>query len=405
MAIKTSSLNARLSYSISPVSFFLLLVLLIYTYAITVYIIPIIVNQEIEGSFDAFGYAKGMVENAEHMRELQQFLNIYPEWSEIALFIYAPLLHLFLILPVIFILKNTIGRKGLVIIISAVAIPESLIFFSAVSKEGLGIVAVLAAVGGIIEINQNKKFWGSFLCIYAILIAEISRPLFGIVFSFSIIVGLIPVLKPNIRLILYIISALVLILSLWLILVGTYSEIFTEKYQSVKQFLDWFETDLKSESFFKNLMRKFFAVAFEPNEPLLFTIFIIIVFAFFKTIIYLLAIPLISLPNFANMPAQTWALTWQVATSISSILMVIGLFSLRKYELSKESKSLLVFGFCLAFMIAISTAIFHVRYRAPSVIAILLAIWLIAPLKWPKIIWINILCLMATLMALFSTSY
>ena len=76
------------------------------------------------------------------------------------------------------------------------------------------------------------------------------------------------------------------------------------------------------------------------------------------------------------MPYFTWALVWQVATSISSIYCTAGVLSAttRKQFSTPRAQSLLLLAGSLLFLIAISTAIFHVRYRAPAVVAFVAAI-------------------------------
>ena len=46
-----------------------------------------------------------------------------------------------------------------------------------------------------------------------------------------------------------------------------------------------------------------------------------------------------------------------------------------KHFQSRQSRAILTFGFMLLFLLAISTAIFHVRYRAPAVVALFMACW------------------------------
>ena len=123
-----------------------------------------------------------------------------------------------------------------------------------------------------------------------------------------------------------------------------------------------------------------------------------------KAIVYVLAIPLIAPTNFTNMPAQTWALTWQVAVSMSSVAMVAGLYQLRNYRLDKETKCRLWFGLALMFIIALSTAFFHVRYRAPAVIILLATIWLVVPAYRRRLVRMTIPTILMTVIALISTA-
>lgn len=388
----------------SPMVMFGILLMVSLAFCVLVYVIPAISGQSIDGAYDAFAYAANMSENPIFARELQPFLNIYPSWSGTVLFFYALLLHMILAMPALISLRALLGRGGVTIVLAAMMIPESTMFLGSISKEGLGIVAVIVALAGQTLVIRRRVGRGVLMCAYSILIAEVSRPFYGIPFGAALIIGFLPAIRPSTRLRIYFLLLVGLIIGLWAILLGPFASEFTEKYLAAKQFLDWFEEEMGSDSPVKATIRQFFALAFGSNEPSLILILLISFAAIAKALVYVLAIPLVAPANFSNMPAQTWALTWQVAATVSSIAMATGLARVRKINLGKESKCRLLFGVMLMLAISVSTAIFHVRYRVPAVVVILAAIWLVLPPPRWVVMWMTLLTLCASAIALVMTS-
>jgi hypothetical protein len=371
---------------------------------VAVYVVPSLSGQDFDGSFDAFSYALIMTDDPFFARQAQPFLRLYPEWPGTSLFIYAVLLHGFLLIPPLISLRSSLGSKGVSIILAAIAIPESAIFLGAISKEGLGIVAVVAALAGQTLLVRGQAVRGLAMSSYAVAIAELSRPFYGIPFGVALAISFLPALRSSTRLLMCFFALIAVIVGVWEILFGSFADEFTEKYQSAKQFLDWFEVEMGSDSPFKAAVRKFFSLAFVSDSPSPMVLLFVLLAAIGKTFVYLLAIPLIAPAEYSQMPAQAWALTWQVATSLSTITIVVGLFRLRSFTLNKENKCRLWFGIALLTIISISTAIFHVRYRAPAIVALLAAMWLVTNPHRRWFIWMSMLTFCATGIALVMTA-
>lgn len=388
----------------SPMFMLCLLATLSLYFCVAVYIVPQLSGQSIDGAYDAFSYAASMTEDPALARDLQPFLHLYPSWSRTALFFYALLLHALLLVPSLIVLRRFWGRGGLAIVLAAIAVPESAMYLGSVSKEGLGIVAIVAALAGQSLVVRGNAWRGALMCVYAVAIAEVSRPLYGFPFGAALLIGFLPALRPVARRLTYAFLAVGFVFGTWVILYGPFASEFTDIYQSAKQFLDWFEKEMGSDSPVKSATRQFFASAFGGDRPSPAVLVLICLAAIGKAIVYVLAIPLIAPANFTDMPAQAWALTWQVAASMSSVAMVTGLFMLRKHELDTESKCRLWFGLALMLVISISTAIFHVRYRAPAVVVLLAAVWLVSPAHRRWLVWMTLPTLFATAIALISTA-
>lgn len=389
---------------LSPARMLAMLATLAFVYSILVYVIPTLSGQEVIGSYDAYTYAANLSQDAAAARELQPFLAAYPAFlSRASLPLYALALHWLLMAIPLMAIRKSLGAQGLVATIAALSIPESAMFLGSVSKEGLGIVAVVAAIAGLSLYLNDRKKHGALMCAYAVGIAEFSRPFYGIPFGAALLVGFLPSFSIRARHITYLTLAVGLVLGIWAVLSGPFSSEFKEQYQNAKQFLDWFEEEMGSDSPVKSAARGFFALAFSGEEPSLSLLILIALAAIGKALVYVIAIPLVAPATFTDMPAQTWALTWQVATSASSIVMMIAIFKLRSKQLSVGDRCRLCFGATLMFMISVSTAIFHVRYRAPAVVVILMAAWVAMP-WWRKALpWMNLPALLAACVAIAST--
>jgi hypothetical protein len=370
-------------------SFFGLLILS-FSYCIGVYVLPTLSHQDIENSYDAFSYAAGLSSDPIAAREFQPFLSAYPGgWNAALTPFFALTLHFLLLAPPVIAFKKLFNRPHLAALFAAFAIPESAMFLGSISKEGLGVVAVASAIAAQAMIIRGRGIEGLVMAIYAVGIAEFSRPLYGVPFGAALLIGFLPACKPVVRRRIYFCAALLFAFLIWALLSGPLAAPFNEKYAAAKVFLDWFEEEMQSDSMIKAAVRKFFTLAFSSDEPTLRLILLALVSAVGKAIVYILAIPLIAPANFTTMPAQTWALTWQVACSLSSLAMIGGLWRLRRIPLDVESKCRLVFGLMLLLVISLSTAIFHVRYRAPAVVVILAAVWMAHPFYRPHITLMN----------------
>lgn len=366
--------------------------------------VPTLSGQDIVGAFDAFTYAAHLTDDAALARQLQPFLAAYPaSLHRAALPIYALCLHSVLLAAPLLGIKKALGRKGLIATVAALSIPESAMFLGSISKEGLGIVAVVAAISGQALYLNGKKTHGTLMCIYAIAVAEFSRPLYGFPFAAALLVGFLPILSVRQRYTIYVALCTAAVVGGWAILAGPFAAEFTEKYQTAKQFLDWFEREMGSDSLVKSSVRGFFALAFNGEEPSLSLLILITFAAIGKAIVYAIAIPLIAPAAFNEMPAQTWALTWQVAASATSIAIIASFFKIRSKHLSIDDQCRFYLGIALLFIISISTAFFHVRYRAPAVVVILMATWLIKPEDSRSLFWMNTSALLAAGGAIAST--
>lgn len=383
MKIYRDILHPRSKYNISSLSALFFLIFLAYLYALAVYLLPLTIDNNLDNSFDAFSYAYAIYDDNLMARESQRFLSLYPQLSVESVFLYAPLLNISFLIPSLIVMRINATREEFLIFIACLTLPESLIFLGGVSKEGLGIAAATSVISGLTLLAQGKKrVTGFFMCILGVSIAELSRPFFGLVFGFAVLLAALPLLSVFSRKLVYFFCFVFTALILWAILLGPYSDDFSTLYHSAREFVQWFESEMGSESYIKSAVRQFFSAAFSSDDPTLATILLIFLAGFIKSIVYLLAIPLISPPNFTTIPAQIWAATWQVAVSLSSIFIGVGIWRLRrKLTLSLEDKCRLTFSLSLIFLIAISTAIFHVRYRAPGVIVLLLALWMAMPMR------------------------
>ena len=342
-----------------------------------VYYIPVLSGEDLYGTFDAFNYPRLVNINKDFAVSFQRFLILYPERlpSEYHPF-YAIALHFCLMLPIILTMRFLADRSVILPIFLALLIPESTIFTGAVSKEGITICAVLAGAFMLVAYSNKQSRIAFFLFVYAIALAELSRPSFGAVFSIALLVSLIPMLSRDVRS-LMLLGGLLFFIFLVVLLFGPLYPKFLQVYQDARSFLFFFESDFASNSPLKAAIRGVFLIAFNDDIPSFFFIFIAILFAFIKSIIYLFAVPIVALPDRISMPFFTWALSWQVATSMSSFCLLVEFVSAyrNKYFQSRQSRAILTFGFMLLFLLAISTAIFHVRYRAPAVVALFMACW------------------------------
>lgn len=382
------------------------LIFLALLYTIIVYVLPIKIDPNLDNSFDAFSYAYAINDDPSLAQEQQRFLILYPYLSVEWLFLYAPLLNFAFLTPSLFLMRKYVGRQSFYILLACLALPESLIFVSGISKEGLGIAAAISVSVGLTLLAQGeKRVTGILMCILGVIIAELSRPFFGAVFVFAVLLGALPLSSGFSRKLVLLLGFIFIGFLFWASLLGPFSNDFTLAYQSAREFVNWFESEMGSDSFLKSAMRQFFSAAFASNEPTLSTILLILFAGLFKTIVYLFAVPLISPPNFTTMPAQVWAVTWQVAVSLSSLFTGMGIWRLRiKTALTLEDKCRLSFAFGLIFIIAISTAIFHVRYRAPGVIVLLLALWMAIPMRKMRIPWPAFFALATSTFAFISVS-
>jgi hypothetical protein len=359
---------------------FLVLLILSFSYCVAVYVLPTLSHQEIEGSYDAFSYAANLNSDPIFARELQPFLIAYPGgWNAAFTPFFALTLHFILLVPPAIAFASLFESPELAALFAALAIPESAMFLGSISKEGLGLIAVASAIAAQAMIIRGRGIGGVVMAIYAVGIAEFSRPFYGVPFGTALLIGFLPACRPVVRRRIYFSIAVLLAFVTWALLYGPFASSFTEKYQAAKAFLDWFEQEMQSDSPIKAATRELFSLVFASDEPSLMLIILVLASAVGKAIVYIIAIPLVAPANFMTMPAQTWALTWQVASSLSSLAVIGGLWRVRHTPLDVESKCRLVFGFVLLLVISVSTAIFHVRYRAPAVVAILAAVWMAVP--------------------------
>ena len=366
----------RSSVTLAFACFFLVVLL----YSLLVYVVPTLSGQDIAESFDAFSYAEWLQEDPEFIKERQPFLTAYPASLAATLLpIYAAILHFSLLAVPLVILCKHLKRHEMFIFFAALSIPESAIFLGAVSKEGLSIVAVIAALAGQKLFFEKKIAQSILLTACAIGIAAFSRPGFGYLFLVAVLGGYYPSLTKRNKAVIRWLVMFSVVMLIWIILYGPLKEQASEAYTNGKEFIEWFEVNLSNDdSAFKSSVRGIFALVFLYDQPSLIFLSIAVISGFMKAVVYFLAIPAIAFPSFTKMPSLTWALTWQFAVSTSSIVLVYNtwtIFKMRR-QLTVENRCRLWFGYIFFFLLAISTFIFHVRYRAPAVVAILIACWM-----------------------------
>ncbi len=351
-----------------------------------VYIFPVWIDLDTTGAFDAYAYVSYLNENPVDAREIQRFLwlyppNVMPSW---ALNIYAVILHLVLAIPV-YIAACTLGNKwnvkaALIAILSF----ESLLFIATASKEGLGLLGVFSAICFHLSLDERRYKAAFFLAIYSVFLGELSRPKFGLIIAACLWLSLIPYASLKWRRMFLLLIVAFASLMVWSILRGPFAESFAERYAVGRNFLEWFEVEMPSESGLKAEVRGFFSIIFASEEPTLSFVLIAFALSVAKALVYLFALPIIALPTFPNLPAQTWALTWQLATTASVVLLAGGLVNVwrgRTSRIHKVHAALMTFSVVLLYALALSTFIFHVRYRAPAIVSMLSVLIMIGAVR------------------------
>ena len=351
-----------------------------------VYIFPVWIDFDTTGAFDAYAYVSYLNENPVDAREIQRFLwlyppNVMPSW---ALNIYAVLLHLVLAVPVYIVACTLENKWNVKAALIAILSFESLLFIATASKEGLGLLGVFSAICFHLLINERRYKAAFFLAIYSVLLSELSRPKFGLIIAACLLLSLIPYSSLKWRRLFLFLIFIFASLVVWSILRGPFAESFAERYAVGRNFLEWFEVEMPSESGLKAEVRGFFSIIFAPEEPTLSFVLIAFALSVAKALVYLFALPIIALPTFPNLPAQTWALTWQLATTASVFLLFGGLVNVwrgRANKIHKMHAALLTFSVVLLYALALSTFIFHVRYRAPAIVSLLAVLIMIGAVR------------------------
>lgn len=340
--------------------------------AVLVYWLPR-TSLSIEGAFDAYDYAALVASDDTAILESQPFLAIYfsvRKWLTPEMF--APFLHLSLILPALFLLtKNPCGRELIIPVTTALAFPEFLLFLGSVSKEGLAIAGMVWCIVAFAMHRTGKPIAMLFALGVAILIFEYSRPYFPIVPAGALLIAIFLNVRTQIKLLL--ITSAIIVSS---IIYFTLGDVFgatvvdiNEKINANVQFLTWFETNMESDSAIKNYVRKLLSITLFQDEPHWSIFFLGPFFLLLKATVYTFAIPLISPPAFKYSAAYIWALLWQVAASATSLFVLYFVVKHLPRALrqgSQNDRLLILFAVSFAIAIAASTLIFHVRYRAPA---------------------------------------
>lgn len=360
------------------------LVVTVIAISVSIYVVPVLLDSNTFEAFDSFAYVSYINEDPQAAREAQRFLNIYPAnaMPNLALNLYGSMLHLVLLAPLLVACTALKNRERLISAVVALLTSESLLFLGTASKEGLAVVAVFGCICAHFFLDEERH-WGFVLSsLYAIGIAEISRPKFGVIFLVCMIISLIPYLSAVARLRILTIFSVAVLVGVWVVLKGPLAEPFAERYETGKTFLEWFEREMPSESSMKGAVRGFFSLAFASDEPSVFFIAIVFLLSVLKAIIYLFAIPLISPPEFSALPAQTWALAWQISTSFSTVFVFAALLRWKRLcVIDRSQAALLIFGSLLLYAIALSTFIFHVRYRAPVMVSMISVFLMLGVIK------------------------
>ena len=343
-------------------------------YATIVYAYPMILDSDVFEAFDSFSYVGYLNENPAEARGAQRFLWLYPSmvFSPPVLHIYAAFLHFAFLLPIYFFSLQITDRTQLGRLLLGMCAAESVLFLGTASKEGFALVAVFGCLCAHLLIGDRKYTGALILLIYACCVGEISRPKFGILVSAGFVISLFPYISIAGRRLLFSAVLIAMASLAWYVLLGPGAEDFFDRYEAGQIFLAWFELELASTSPLKGAVREFFTLAFSADEPSLWFLVVVFLLSIIKAFVYLVAVPLISQPLFVLLPAQEWAICWQLAASLVTFMVLWGAYSTVVVGVvKKHHAAMLIFSFVLIYFLALSTFIFHVRYRAPGMVGLL----------------------------------
>lgn len=365
-------------------------------YVTLVYVAPWQVDQEIFGSFDSHGYAFRLLTDADQVREDQPFLRIYYSGlpSPAIAHYFAAALHTLLISPLFFCVRSSKYDDLRRALFAVVLFPEVLIFLATVSKEGLAVIGALSVALSICFYSDNRKLAGILLLLYGGFLFEISRPGFSLIPGVAFMAAVVlPVSGANNRIRNVGLFLLISVIFATAVIYGPGANIVIEIYERGRDYLLWFEENMGSESFLKSAARNFFAMPFASNTPGFATALFVVIASVLKAFVYAFALPVLSLPRFENPVAQVWAMVWQISASISSLFLGLIFFFGAKSRLNRglawcRGSS---FGVYFMYLIAASTFIFHVRYRAPAISVLLFFIFLYRPIKLELLLIINLI--------------
>lgn len=364
-------------------------------YSFFIYILPSWISADYTGAFDAFGYASALVEGGGTSAfESQRFLNFFPPlpYGLISPHIVALVFNFALLIPALLIASRYSGGMIFRALCITLLLPESLLFLSCVSKEGLAIVGLSWIVAGVGAFHNATRKIGMVLFFVGAAICEISRPAFGFVVAIAFFLS-IYVNLPRLYKLFYLVLISVLAPFLVWFLFLQYGDNISKLYSRNLQFAIFVEEKMGSESGIKRLIRGYFVDYVNTLDLSLFGVLLSFPIIIIKPVIYAFAIPLISLPNYPVPTAQTWAMNWQLGVTISSICLIYLLSRVVRHKvlLDHASRQLIVFSLGMAIVVAWATIFVHVRYRIPSQFLLLVTLFTFIPL--PKRILSRIFCL------------
>jgi len=352
------------------------ILLLLYSYF--VYILPVQIGSDLTGAFDAYSYANALQYTDDYVLDTQRFLFLYPQKivAYINPHLIAIIIHGLAILPSYIWLKRHGEEKILRILLFASAFPESLLFLSSVNKEGIGICVLWSSIVAICA-YRNKRFDFFLYFALSIILAEISRPMYGIAVGCILFAAIIPQIRSGLRHALLMLMMIGACLLFWAITFGPLNPILSEKFNAARAFVEWYNYIMPSpgsgiKAHILNLLYdKIISSEFSPSLILLAIIFII-----FKALVYAFAIPT-TFPYGASLASQTWTITLMISMTLTTLLLISAWISGRKQKVVGDVRyeSIKLFSILFMLLIACSTIVFHFRYRVPAELSLI--VWLL----------------------------
>lgn len=385
----------------NPVAF-ISYVVAILLYVAVIYVFPWKLDPEIFGAFDSHSYAFRLLNDLDQARIDQPFLNFYyAGFSSSEYFHYfAAALHSVLLLPLFLCVRGDSFSAIRRAIYCVVLFPEFIIFFSTVSKEGLAIIGSLAFSLSVVMFSAERLVRGVGLFLYGVGLFEASRPGFSIIPVGAMVMALIlpicGVSRPFRNALIFLLFG-VLLGSV--AIYGPSAELVADLYERGRDYLIWFEDNMGSDSIIKSLARTTFSLPFSTERPGVVTSVIVVFASVLKSVFYGFALPILSLPRFDNPVPQVWAISWQIAATVTSLILLASFVFFRKHSVDTTPWRVgASFGVYFIYIVAASTFIFHVRYRAPAVAALLFFVFIYRPVRYELLFVLNVIVLFCAFM-------
>lgn len=332
-------------------------------------------------AFDGFLYAQYVLDGQHNILDAQPFLTTYFEVrQQVDPEFFAPLLHLSMVVPALLLLASfERGREILLPTMLALCLPEFVLFLAGTSKEGPAIAGVVWFAAAF-AVYRAQPWLAAIPALIGALCFEFSRPYFSVVPLGTLAVAWF-ILAPRREKVIAALSALFIApLAYWWFdreLLALYMTL--EDVVSLHaEFLAWFEENMGSDSALKDVVRKALSLALlDIGGWSLLILGPLLLLA--KAAIYTFAIPLIALPpTWQDNAGYVWSLIWQISASVSSVFIIA--FVLTKLwpavkSADRMERIFMLFAVGLSIAIAASTLIFHVRYRAPAELALLVVVF------------------------------